>query len=47
MTKNQYKAGDVILREGEEGNSAFLITTGSVEVIIGEGQKSKNCCKPR
>lgn len=41
MQKNQYKAGDVILREGEEGNSAFLITTGSVEVIIGEGKKAK------
>ena len=41
MQKNQYKAGDVILREGEEGNSAFLITTGSVEVIIGEGSKAK------
>lgn len=41
MQKNQYKAGDVILREGEEGNSAFLITLGSVEVIIGEGNKAK------
>jgi CRP-like cAMP-binding protein len=41
MQKNQYKAGDVILREGEEGNSAFLITTGSVEVIIGAGSKAK------
>ena len=41
MQNVQFKAGDVILSEGEEGNSAFLITTGSVEVIIGEGNKAK------
>jgi cAMP-binding proteins - catabolite gene activator and regulatory subunit of cAMP-dependent protein kinases len=41
MQKIQFKAGDTILTEGEEGNSAFLITTGSVEVIIGEGKKAK------
>ena len=44
MQNVQFKAGDVILSEGEEGNSAFLITAGSVEVIIGEGKKSQNCC---
>lgn len=37
-----FKAGDVILKEGEEGNSAFLITTGSVEVIVGEDKKAKS-----
>ena len=41
MQNVQFKAGDVILSEGEEGNSAFLITAGSVEVIIGEGKKAK------
>lgn len=41
MQNIQFKAGDVILAEGEEGNSAFLITIGSVEVIIGEGKKAK------
>jgi CRP-like cAMP-binding protein len=41
MQNIQFKAGDVILSEGEEGNSAFLITAGSVEVIIGEGKKAK------
>jgi CRP-like cAMP-binding protein len=41
MQKIQYKAGETILTEGEEGNSAFLVTTGSVEVIIGEGKKAK------
>ena len=41
MQKILFKAGDTILTEGEEGNSAFLITTGSVEVIVGEGKKAK------
>jgi len=41
MQKTQYQAGDVIIREGEQGNSAFLITTGSVEVCVGEGKKAK------
>jgi|GEM_PF-667397 CRP-like cAMP-binding protein len=37
----KFKAGDVILNEGDEGNSAFLINEGSVEVSVGEGKKSK------
>jgi len=41
MKTVKFKAGDVILREGEEGNSAFLISAGSVEVIVGEGKKAK------
>jgi CRP-like cAMP-binding protein len=41
MKTVKFKAGDVILREGEEGNSAFLISSGSVEVIVGEGKKAK------
>jgi CRP/FNR family transcriptional regulator, cyclic AMP receptor protein len=32
-----FKAGDTIVREGDEGDTGFLITTGSVEVLIGEG----------
>lgn len=36
-----FKAGDTILSEGEEGDSAFLIVSGSVEVVIGEGSKAK------
>ncbi|MBV9289333.1 MAG: cyclic nucleotide-binding domain-containing protein [Hyphomicrobiales bacterium] len=31
-----FKAGETIVREGEEGDSGFLIATGSVEVLIGE-----------
>lgn len=36
-----FNAGDTILSEGEDGDSAFLIVSGSVEVIIGEGSKAK------
>ena len=32
-----FRAGDVIIREGEEGDAAFFIVSGSVEVLIGEG----------
>jgi CRP-like cAMP-binding protein len=31
-----FKAGDTIVREGDEGHTGFLITTGSVEVLVGE-----------
>jgi CRP/FNR family transcriptional regulator, cyclic AMP receptor protein len=31
-----FKAGDIIVREGDEGDTGFLIATGSVEVLIGE-----------
>ncbi len=41
MKTVKYKAGDVIITEGDEGNSAFLIINGSVEVIVGEGKKAK------
>jgi CRP-like cAMP-binding protein len=36
-----FKAGDTIISEGDEGNTAFLIVAGSVEVSIGEGAKAK------
>ena len=41
MQKQAFKAGDTIIAEGEEGNTAFLIVSGSVEVSIGEGTKSR------
>lgn len=41
MKSVTFNAGDVIIAEGEEGNSAFLITKGSVEIIVGEGKKAK------
>jgi CRP-like cAMP-binding protein len=41
MQKQTFKAGDTIIAEGDEGNTAFLIVAGSVEVSIGEGSKSR------
>ena len=32
-----FKTGDVIIREGEEGDTAYFIVAGSVEVLIGAG----------
>ena len=34
-----FKAGDVIIREGEEGDTAYFIVSGSVEVLIGVGRR--------
>jgi CRP-like cAMP-binding protein len=42
MRTVKFKAGDTILSEGEAGDTAFLIVTGSVEVSIGEGAKARN-----
>ena len=32
-----FKAGDTIIREGDEGDTAFFIVSGSVEVLVGTG----------
>ena len=42
METVKFDAGDTILTEGEAGNTAFLITAGSVEVSVGEGARAKN-----
>lgn len=42
MQTIKYKAGDTILTEGENGNTAYLVVAGSVEVIVGEGSKAKS-----
>lgn len=36
-----FPAGSTIFSEGDDGNSAFVIITGSVDVIIGTGKKAK------
>jgi CRP/FNR family transcriptional regulator, cyclic AMP receptor protein len=41
MKSMKYKPGDTILTEGEDGDTAFLIADGSVEVSVGAGTKAK------
>ena len=36
-TEHTYEAGDVIIREGDVGESVFLIGSGSVEVVLSGG----------
>ena len=33
-TQKKYKSGDIIMRQGEEGKSAYIIEDGLVEVLI-------------
>src|SRR5262245_2987681 len=42
MQTAKFNAGDTILSEGEAGDTAFLIVSGSVDVSIGEGAKAKS-----
>ena len=42
MQNITFKAGDTIITEGDEGNSAFFIVEGSVEVIVGKDGDAKN-----
>lgn len=42
MQTVSFRAGETILVEGEPGDSAFLIVSGSVEVTIGEGASAKS-----
>ena len=41
MKKIVFEAGDIILTEGEAGDTAFLVVSGRVEVIVGSGAKAK------
>ena len=39
MRTVKFKAGDTILKEGEQGDTAFLNIDGSVEITVGERGK--------
>lgn len=41
MHRVTFGAGDVILTEGEDGDTAFLLVSGKVEVVLGTGAKAK------
>ena len=37
MQQVGFKAGETIMREGDEGDTAYFIVTGAVEVLVGAG----------
>jgi CRP-like cAMP-binding protein len=41
VSKINYTAGQTIIEEGATGDTAFMIESGSAEVIVGEGKKAK------
>ena len=41
MRNVSFKAGDTIIAEGDDGDTAFFIVSGMVEVIIGQGANAK------
>jgi CRP/FNR family transcriptional regulator, cyclic AMP receptor protein len=41
MQDVSFKAGDTIIAEGDDGDTAFFIVSGSVEVIIGHGANAR------
>ena len=41
MRNVSFKAGDTIIAEGDDGDTAFFIVNGSVEVIVGRGGSAR------
>lgn len=41
MQTVHFTAGETILNQGEEGNTAFLIVDGGVDVIVGDGANAR------
>ena len=37
-----FKAGDTIIREGDEGATAYFIVTGEVEILVGEEDAARS-----
>lgn len=40
-----FAAGETIISEGEDGDSAFLIVEGEVEVLVGKGEEVNSVAK--
>jgi CRP/FNR family transcriptional regulator, cyclic AMP receptor protein len=40
MKKVAFKAGETIMSEGDEGDTAFFIVSGAVDVSVGRGDKA-------
>ena len=41
MQNVAFKAGDTIISEGDDGDTAFFIVSGAVDVIVGQGAKAR------
>src|ERR1700727_3243212 len=41
MQKVAFKAGETIIQEGDEGDTAFFIVSGAVNVAVGRGDKAQ------
>ena len=41
MQKVVFKAGETIIREGDEGDTAFFIVSGMVDVAVGRDGKAR------
>jgi CRP-like cAMP-binding protein len=41
MHKVAFKSGETIIREGDEGDTAFFIVSGAVDVAVGRGPNPK------
>ncbi len=39
MQSVAFKAGETIIREGDEGDTAYFIVSGTVEVLVGVGKR--------
>ena len=37
----RYKSGDIVIREGDYGNSAFLILNGTLRIVLAPGLPGK------
>jgi CRP-like cAMP-binding protein len=40
MQNVAFKAGETIIRAGDEGDTAFFIVSGSVDVVVGQGDRA-------
>ncbi|HEY6519183.1 MAG TPA: cyclic nucleotide-binding domain-containing protein [Roseiarcus sp.] len=45
MQKVAFKAGETIIREGEDGDTAFFIVSGIVNVSVGRGDRAQTVGK--
>jgi CRP-like cAMP-binding protein len=41
MERRRFEAGDVVMERGEVDRSLFLVASGTVEVIVGEGRRNR------